>query len=60
MDVEKIVLIKRAKDAILTYCEFLLDLRDKEALAEDMRSLLMALPEDVRKEIQMAEFKKGT
>jgi hypothetical protein len=59
MDVAKIVLIKRAKDAILTYCEFLLDLRDKEALAEDMKALLMALPEDVRKEIQLAEFKKA-
>tara|TARA_R100000234_G_C4923166_1_gene145094 strand:- start:267 stop:464 length:198 start_codon:yes stop_codon:yes gene_type:complete len=59
MDIEKAVVIQRAKDVILTYCEYLLDIRDREALAEDMKSLLLCLPEDVRKEIQMAEFKKG-
>jgi|TARA_R100000808_G_C2072211_1_gene99272 hypothetical protein len=46
-----------AKQVILSYCEFLLDLRDHHSLAEDMRTLLYSLPDSVRQEIQQADFK---
>ncbi len=58
MDVERQITVEAAKEVILSYCEYLLDLRDKHSLAENMRELLYSLPAPVIKEIQMAEFKK--
>jgi hypothetical protein len=48
MDVE---LIKAARRVIVSYCDYLLDKTDYQSLAEDMRSLLLSLPEDVREDI---------
>tara|TARA_R100001463_G_scaffold47764_1_gene96855 strand:- start:102 stop:278 length:177 start_codon:yes stop_codon:yes gene_type:complete len=46
-----------AKNVIISYCEYLMDIRDHHSLAEDMRELLFTLPEEMIKEIQCAEFK---
>lgn len=59
MDVDTDKIIDSAKEVILSYCEYLLELRDKHSLAENMRNLLYSLPESVIEEIQLAEFKKG-
>lgn len=59
MDLNNDDVIEAAKEVILSYCEYLLELRDKQSLAENMRELLYSLPESVIEEIQLAEFKKG-
>tara|TARA_R100000995_G_scaffold81984_1_gene55347 strand:+ start:16233 stop:16415 length:183 start_codon:yes stop_codon:yes gene_type:complete len=59
MDLNNDHVIEAAKEVILSYCEYLLELRDKHSLAENMRELLYSLPESVIEEIQLAEFKKG-
>tara|TARA_R100001230_G_C5579065_1_gene98511 strand:- start:270 stop:452 length:183 start_codon:yes stop_codon:yes gene_type:complete len=59
MDLNNDDVIEAAKEVILSYCEYLLELRDKHSLAENMRELLYSLPESVIEEIQLAEFKKG-
>lgn len=56
MDVDQI--ISASKEVILSYCEYLLDLRDYDSLAENMRELLYSLPLSIIEEIRKAEFKR--
>jgi len=59
MDVAHQLVVEASREVILSYCEYLLDLRDKHSLAENMRELLYTLPAPIIEEIQLAEFKKG-